>query len=258
MWTKQHRVRHEPPLKEMVSRGAEKQVAQWLERTDPPRSEAATPTLAVVRAIAWHLRVGGPWRALPLHLPPWRTVYGWFRRWLGLGLFDRLMCEVAMRRRRVAGRRSTPTLGIIDTQTVKCIPVRGPRGYDAAKLTVGRKRVVLVDADGVWLAVNTVPASVQERDTLSALDVGSSQWPSLRMAVFDAAFTADRCREWANFHGMRHHVVSREPGQKGFVVLLPRRWVVAGCTKLPVRPLSGWTGSSVFNCGANFTPPHPS
>ena len=59
MWTKQHRVRHEPHLKEMVSRGAEKQVAQWLERADPPRSEAATPTLAVVRAIAWHLRVGG-------------------------------------------------------------------------------------------------------------------------------------------------------------------------------------------------------
>jgi hypothetical protein len=45
-------VRHEPQLKEMVSRGAEKQVAQWLERTDPPRSEAATPTLTVVRAIA--------------------------------------------------------------------------------------------------------------------------------------------------------------------------------------------------------------
>jgi len=52
MWTKQHRVRHEPHLKEMVSRGAEKQVAHWLERADPPRSEAATPTLAVVRAIS--------------------------------------------------------------------------------------------------------------------------------------------------------------------------------------------------------------
>src|ERR687885_337634 len=99
MWTKQHRVRHEPQLKEMVSRGAEKQVARWLERADPPRSEAATPTLTVVRAIAWHLRVGGPWRALPSHLPPWRTVYGWFRRWLSLGLFDCLMCEVAVRRR---------------------------------------------------------------------------------------------------------------------------------------------------------------
>jgi transposase len=167
------------------------------------------------------------------------------------------MREVAVRRRRAAGRRSTPTLGIIDTQTVKCIPVRGPRGYDPAKLVVGRKRVVLVDADGVWLAVNTVPASLQERDTLPALDVGSTHWPSLRLAIFDAGFTADRCREWANFHGMRHHVVSREPGQKGFVVL-PRRWVVAGCTKLPARPLSGWKGSSVSNCGPNLTLPHPS
>ena len=225
MWTKEHRARHEPRLKDMVSQFAEKKVARWLERADPPRSEAATPTLAVVRAIAWHLRVGGPWRALPSHLPPWRTVYGWFRRWLELGLFDRLMWEVAVLRRRAAGRRSTPTLGIIDTQTVKCIAVRGRRGYDPAKVTVGRKRVVLVDADGVWLAVNTVPASVQERDTLPALDVGSTHWPSLRLAIFDGGFIADRCREWANFHGMRHHVVSREPGQKGFAVL-PRRWVV--------------------------------
>jgi putative transposase len=48
----------------------------------------------VVGAIAWHLRVGGPWRALPAGWPPWRTVYGWFRRWLELGLFDALLREV--------------------------------------------------------------------------------------------------------------------------------------------------------------------
>ena len=94
MWTKEHRARHEPRLKDMVSQWAEK-VARWLEQADPPRSQAATPMLVGVRAIAWHLRVGGPWRALPSHLPPWRTVYGWFRRWLEFGLFDRLMREVA-------------------------------------------------------------------------------------------------------------------------------------------------------------------
>jgi putative transposase len=27
-----------------------------------------------VAALAWHLRVGGPWRALPDGFPPWRTV----------------------------------------------------------------------------------------------------------------------------------------------------------------------------------------
>ena len=105
MWTKQHRERHEPHFKEMVSQWAETKVARWLEQADPPRSEAATPTLAVVRAIAWHLRVGGPWRALPSHLPPWRTVYGWFRRWLDLGRFDRLMREVAVLRRDVVRRQ---------------------------------------------------------------------------------------------------------------------------------------------------------
>jgi hypothetical protein len=71
--------------------------------------------------------------------------------------------------------------------------------------------VVRVDADGTWLAIAVLPASVQERDTLPALDQGSTEWPSLRVGIFDGAFTADRCRESANVHGMRHHLVSRDP-----------------------------------------------
>ena len=89
---------------------------------------------------------------------------GRFRRRLGPGPFDALLRDVARRRRRNGGRRPGPTLGIVDTQTVKCIGVRGPRGYDAAKGVVGRKRVALVDAEGHWLAVAVVPASVQDRD----------------------------------------------------------------------------------------------
>jgi len=49
--------------------------------------------------------------------------------------------------------------------------------------------------------------------------------PSLRQAILDGGFVAERCREWSNKHGMRHHVVQRDPEQKGFVVL-ERRWVV--------------------------------
>jgi putative transposase len=225
MWTEEHRTRHAARLKEMVSAQAEEEMARWLTRADPPRSPAATPILAVVRAIAWHLRVGGPWRALPASMPPWRTVYGWFRCWLAGGLLDALLVEIAKLRRRAAGRRPMPRLAIIDTQAVKCIAVRGPRGYDAGKQVLGRKRVALVDAEGNWLAVAVLPASVQDRDTPTALNQKVTAWPSLRLAIFDGAFTADDCRAWANFHGMRHQVVSRAPGQKGFVVL-PRRWVV--------------------------------
>ena len=202
MWTEAHRARHEAGLKEMVSTCAVEEMARWLERADPPRSERATPALPVVSAIAWHLRMGGSWRALPRGFPAWRTVYGWFRKWLALGLFDRLLCDVARLRRRAARRRAGPSLGIIDTQSVKCIPVHGPRGYDAAKKVLGRKRVVLVDADGNWLAIAVVPASVQERDTLPALDTGKAEWPSLREVILDGAFTAERCREWSNLHAV--------------------------------------------------------
>jgi transposase len=103
--------------------------------------------------------------------------------------------------------------------------VRGPRGYDAAKGAVGRKRVALVDAEGHWLAVAVVPASVQDRDALEALDAGKARWPTLREGVYDSAFAAERCYAWSNLHGMRHRVVARDPATKGFVVLA-RRWVV--------------------------------
>src|ERR687884_1459855 len=225
MWTEAHRARHDARLKEIVSLHAVAEVARWLERAAPPRSGRATPYAAVVRAIAWHLRVGGSWRALPGTFPAWRTVYGWFRKWLDLGLFARLLREVARRRRRAAGRRAQPRLGLIDTQAVTCIPVRGPRGYDVGKNVLGRKRVALVDAEGHWLAVAVVPASGQDRDTLAALEAGKAAWPSLREVNLDGAFTAARCQEWSNRHGMRHRVVERAPDQTGFVVL-EGRWVV--------------------------------
>ena len=86
MWTEAHRARHEPGLKGLVAACAVEEIAAWLEQADPPRSGRATPVRRVVGAVAWHLRVGGAWRSLPAGWPPWRTVYGWFRRWLELGL----------------------------------------------------------------------------------------------------------------------------------------------------------------------------
>src|SRR3954452_20682705 len=225
MWTEAHRARHEPRLKELVSVRAVEELAAWLGRADPPRSGRATPARRVAGAVAWHLRVGGPWRALPPGWPPWRTVSGWFRRRLEPGLFDALPREVARRRRRKGGRRPGPTLAIVDTQAVRCIAVRGPRGYDAAKGVLGRERVALVDAEGHRRAVAVVPASVQDRDAPEALDAGKARWPSLREGVYDGAFAAERCREWSNVHGMRHRVVARDPAARGFVVLA-RRWVV--------------------------------
>ena len=124
---------------------------------------------------------------MPVGFPPWRTVYGWLRRWIEKGLFDSLMRALARRQRRRCGRWSEPRMAILDTQSVTCIGVRGPRGYDAAKKLVGRKRVALVDAQGHVLALAVVPANVQDRDTLLAPDAGQQTGPSLRLALLDGA-----------------------------------------------------------------------
>jgi putative transposase len=225
MWTDRHRTRHEARLKNMVMEAGLDEVARFLERADPPARPNARSARRVMAAVAWHLRTGGGWRALPDGFLPWRTVYGWFRRWVDKGLFAVLMRTLARRQRRRCGRRPTPRLAIIDTQSVKCIGVRGPRGYDAAKRVVGRKRVMMVDAEGHILAMAIVPANVQDCDTLSALDEGKPYWPSLRLGLFDSVFRAKRCEEWCNLHGMRRRVVEKDPDQKGFVVL-ERRWIV--------------------------------
>jgi hypothetical protein len=61
-------------------------------------------------------------------------------------------------------------------------------------------------------SVAVVAADTQERDTLPALDGGKAEWPSPRQTVLDGGFVADRCREWCDLQGMRHHVVARSFG----------------------------------------------
>ncbi|WP_050783624.1 transposase [Methylobacterium nodulans] len=108
MWTDRHRTRHEARLKDMLMPAGLDEVARFLARADPPGRANAQPARWVLAAVAWHLRVGGAWRALPAGLPPWRTVCGWFRRWIDKGLFARLMRALARRQRRRCGRRSAP------------------------------------------------------------------------------------------------------------------------------------------------------
>lgn len=41
----------------------------------------------ILNAIRYMVRSGCEWRMLPVHFPPWQTVYWWFRRFVRLFLF---------------------------------------------------------------------------------------------------------------------------------------------------------------------------
>ena len=90
----------------------------------------------------------------------------------------------------------------------------------------GRKRHIVVDTQGLLLAVAVHPADVQDRDgaklVLSRL-VG--RFPRLERIWADGAY-AGKLVQWAmDMGGWALEVVRRPAQQHGFQVL-PRRWVV--------------------------------
>ena len=73
----------------------------------------------VVNAILYVNRTGGAWRMLPSDFGPWSSVYHYFRVFRDDGTWERVHDLLRQRVRRKAGKKPTPSAGIIDSQSVK-------------------------------------------------------------------------------------------------------------------------------------------
>lgn len=181
----------------------------------------------IINAILYVVRTGCQWRLLPKDFPKWSTVYGNFWKWRNEGVWQRINDKLREKVRKGAGKKSTPTVAIVDSQSIRTAEGGEQRGYDAGKKITGRKRHLAVDTLGLVLAVVVHGADVQDQNGAEwVMDQLGEQFRRLKVVFADSAYGRSGFPDWVSAtFGWVVQTVLRPVGVQGFVVL-PKRWIV--------------------------------
>lgn len=192
-------------------------------RTGHPRQHALR---AVINALLYMVHTGCQWRALPHDFPPWSVVRYYFDQWTVNGTLARVHTALREQVRTAAGRDAQPSAALVDSQSVKTGRQPGVRGYDGGKKLTGRKRHLLVDTQGLLLAILVTAANVSDPAGAQALCCRAKpQFLRLEHLWADSTYRGPLV-EWAvTVCGWVVEIVAHLVAVHEFV-LLPWRWIV--------------------------------
>lgn len=95
------------------------QIEPLLPPEKPIGKEREVDLRVVLNGIFYRADNGIKWRALPREFGAWQTVYGYFRLWVQLGIWEQINAVLVRAVRLAEGRDEEPSLAIIDSQSVK-------------------------------------------------------------------------------------------------------------------------------------------
>ncbi|WP_242050503.1 IS5 family transposase [Oculatella sp. FACHB-28] len=186
----------------------------------------------VLNAIFYRADNGIKWRALPRDFPAWQTVYGYYRLWVRLGVWEQINLALVREVRLQEGRQAQPSLVIIDSQSVKLGTKRGEeQGVDGFKQVKGRKRHIVVDVLGLVLGCYVTAANIADVKAAPGVLVWVLQmYGRIVKILADKGYRGDLGALLTHFFAQAGRQVELEISQrpdkaKGFQ-LEPKRWIV--------------------------------
>ncbi|WP_341810839.1 IS5 family transposase [Wolbachia endosymbiont (group A) of Nomada ferruginata] len=179
----------------------------------------------IINAIRYIMRGGCQWRMLPKDFPPWKTVYDYFIRWRNNGKLKKIHDMLVKEVRKMVGKNETPSVGIIDSQSVKTTQKGDQEDMMPGKKIKGRKRHIIVDTLGLVITAEVHSASIQDRDGATNLFIQAKcKAPTLRKFFADQGYKGKLQNRCLLETGCLL-TITKKLVDTGFQVI-PKRWIV--------------------------------
>jgi transposase len=183
---------------------------------------------AMCDAVAYVVKNGIEWRALPVDFPPWEAAYAFWERWNNRGLPLELIRRLRELLRQHQGRAAQPSACIADSQIVKAHDTvsKTTSGYHGGKKITGRGRHLAVDAEGWLLALVVTAASVSDKAGAKLLIIRLfDAFSTLRIMWADSGYDGTPLARYAQAAAAITVEVVKRTSPHSFQILR-RRWVI--------------------------------
>ena len=178
-------------------------------------------------AIMYLVKTGCQWRMLPNDFPKWELIYYYYSKWASMEDFDLLLSKLREKVRLNRNQNSEPSLGIMDSQSVRWGNNRALNGFDGNKKVKGIKRHVVVDKNGFLIAVMVTVANIHDSKAVFLLmRILASFLTPVKIILADGGYRGEIIGQIKSKFGYLIQVVMRSDENKKDFKPISKRWIV--------------------------------